>query len=270
MFTTGMDYLCAALAPSLKRSTIAQGLHQERILSIRTKVSVAMAYLGSCKFYLMKPITIFMRITVDSYAKLDTYFALSMGSCFNAVNEVIAAIFNELGYEMRFPWHIEQNREAIKQGFMRRHNVPGVLGAVDGSHIPICKSFQGESDPYYNRKKFMSIVLMAVADSDKRFLWADCRDPGSYHDSHVFKDTAVYYWMSTFGDRYLAKGSEFLIGDSAFALNWFTMKAPDNRSTDYQDHVHSKKACISRAINGSACVLCRIMLIGLCRGAELH
>ena len=41
---------------------------------------------------------------------------------------------------------------------------PQVVGAIDGSHIPILKPIECPSD-YYNRKGFYSVLLKAVVDS---------------------------------------------------------------------------------------------------------
>ena len=36
--------------------------------------------------------------------------------------------------------------------------IPGIIGAIDGSHIPI-KQPPGNSQDFYNRKQFHSIIL---------------------------------------------------------------------------------------------------------------
>jgi len=48
---------------------------------------------------------------------------------------------------------------------------PGVVGAIDGSHIPIKAPTKYPAD-YFNRKHFYSIVLQAVCDHDGKFLLA--------------------------------------------------------------------------------------------------
>src|SRR2546425_503935 len=46
---------------------------------------------------------------------------------------------------------------------------PGVVGAIDGSHIPIKAPTKYPAD-YFNRKHFYSIVLQAVCDHDGKFI----------------------------------------------------------------------------------------------------
>ncbi|XP_046681374.1 uncharacterized protein LOC124368143 [Homalodisca vitripennis] len=75
----------------------------------------------------------------------------------------------------------------IANNFSQRANFPHCTGAVDGKHIRIvhpCNSM------YYNYKGFSSIVLMAVADSQYRFIYV-----GSYgKDSHstIFQNCSLW------------------------------------------------------------------------------
>lgn len=46
-------------------------------------------------------------------------------------------------------------------------NIPQIIGALDGTHIPILPPFEGYRD-YINRKGWPSIVLQGVVDSTLR------------------------------------------------------------------------------------------------------
>lgn len=60
--------------------------------------------------------------------------------------------------------------DAIKTmaGFEKRQGFPKTTGAIDGSHIPITPP-QKQQMSYCNRKKFHSIILQAVCDSNYMF-----------------------------------------------------------------------------------------------------
>ena len=50
---------------------------------------------------------------------------------------------------------------------------------------------------YYNRKGFYSIVLQAVIDSNGKFIDIFVGYPGSTHDSRIFRNSSLYYILSS-------------------------------------------------------------------------
>ena len=61
-------------------------------------------------------------------------------------------------------WPVGENVFNIVKGFKDLKNFPGVIGAIDGSHIPI-KTPTHCPENYINRKSFPSVILQAVCDS---------------------------------------------------------------------------------------------------------
>lgn len=68
------------------------------------------------------------------------------------------------------PASVQETDEAI-QRFSDNNlfNIPQILGAIDGSHIPI-KAPKHNKESYFNRKHFYSVNLQAVVGFDGRFL----------------------------------------------------------------------------------------------------
>lgn len=67
-----------------------------------------------------------------------------------------------LHQEIQFPDNLEQ-RKLMADRFEKRWQFPGVLGAIDGSHIPIKKpTYEGAE--YHNYKGWSSTVLLACCD----------------------------------------------------------------------------------------------------------
>jgi len=74
--------------------------------------------------------------------------------------------------------------------------LPNICGAIDGTHIPLSenpnKSITLVATNFSNRKKFNSIILQGVCDSQKIF-WNVCvGQPGRVHDGGQFKGSILY------------------------------------------------------------------------------
>ena len=62
---------------------------------------------------------------------------------------------------------------------------PQVIGAIDGSHVPILKPVDSASD-YFNRKGFYSIIIQEVVGSLGLFINANIGWLGKVRDAQVF------------------------------------------------------------------------------------
>lgn len=84
--------------------------------------------------------------------------------------------------------------EEIAKGFWHRWNFFLCLGALDGKHV-IMKVPKKSGSMFFNYKGTFSLVLMALADHDYRFIYVDISDYGSNSDGGVWKH-------SSFGKAY--------------------------------------------------------------------
>jgi hypothetical protein len=71
-------------------------------------------------------------------------------------------IFVEHLFPMLVVWPKQEELNAIKLDFMNRGHIPNVVGAVDGTHIPILIPPDCHID-YINRKGYHSLVFQGVA-----------------------------------------------------------------------------------------------------------
>ncbi|XP_041373483.1 putative nuclease HARBI1 [Gigantopelta aegis] len=107
-----------------------------------------------------------------------------------AVREVCQAIIDEyLDEAMTCPTTPEGRRE-ISDQFMEKWNFPHTCGALDGKHVA-CKAPPKSGSVYYNYKGFYSIVLMALVDTDYKFLWADVGSPGASSDAQIYNESEL-------------------------------------------------------------------------------
>ncbi len=104
--------------------------------------------------------------------------------------------------------------------------MPHCLGAIDGKHVSI-KQPPKSGTLYYNYKKFFSIVLLAIADANYKFIFVDIGREGSAGDTQIFNHCNLKRYIEH--DRLRWPGEKpmtndihptpfFLVGDDAFAL----------------------------------------------------
>lgn len=84
---------------------------------------------------------------------------------------------------IRWPTLGRMQRYALQ--FEQIKGIPHVVGAVDGSHIPIIGPTQQAPD-YFNRKGFHSILLQVVVDAQCAIWDYDVGWAGSMHDWSLF------------------------------------------------------------------------------------
>jgi len=78
----------------------------------------------------------------------------------------------------------------IANEFFRKTNFPNCIGAIDGKHIRCMKPI-GSGSNFYNYKKYFSVVLMALADANLKFIAIGKGAYGKEEDSTVFQNSAL-------------------------------------------------------------------------------
>lgn len=144
---------------------------------------------------------------------------------------------------------------AIEEGF--RKKFPRCVGAIDGKHIVIkCPAHSGSE--YYNYKGTYSIVLMALVDSDYRFIFADIGGQGRISDGGIFQNSLLWQKIQTNAlnlppDAPLP-GREMnvpyvFLGDGAFALHKNVMKPfPGNHDMGTNERTFNYRLSSCRVI----------------------
>jgi hypothetical protein len=57
----------------------------------------------------------------------------------------------------------------LKDRFELKHGIPNIVGAIDGTHIPLATPRDDRWKGYINRKHWASIVFQCVVDADGNF-----------------------------------------------------------------------------------------------------
>lgn len=79
----------------------------------------------------------------------------------------------------------------VANKFEKSAHFPMCLGAIDGKHIRI-ENFPNAGAMNFNYKKFYSIVLLAIADADYKFLFVDIGAYGKDCDSSILQGTEFW------------------------------------------------------------------------------
>ena len=208
--------------------------------------------------------------TGNTYKSLQYGFRVSNNAISLFVPETCEAIIDEYSDgHMKCPKTAEEWKEVAGK-FSSLWNFNNCLGAIDGKHIAIRKPKKSGTN-FYNYKGFFSIVLMAFAAADYKFLFVDIGANGSCADSGVFKETNLYKAVM---DEYAGLPDPeplpnddcpvnySFIGDDAFGLRPWLMKPHPSRGLTKQKRIFNyrlSRAC--RVIENAFGILAQRFLI---------
>lgn len=164
-------------------------------------------------------------------------------------NNVIDTIYENL-MDRFIVWPDSNELAAIANNFdnMGTRHFPNVVGAIDGSHIPIEPHVENPQ-AYFNRKKFHSVILQGVCKDDTQFTKINVGWPGRVHDAKVLRHSEI--WER--GDAKCQVGRFHLLGDGAYPLRrWLFAPYRDNGNltraqVNYNKSLSSKRQVIERA-----------------------
>lgn len=74
--------------------------------------------------------------------------------------------------------------------FYNKAGFPGVVGAIDCTHIRITQPSENSQD-YLNRKSYYSINVQAICYFQWKFINIVAKWPGSVHDSWILQQSAI-------------------------------------------------------------------------------
>ncbi|XP_069621976.1 uncharacterized protein [Ranitomeya imitator] len=182
-------------------------------------------------------VTLRFLATGESLSSLHFQFRLGISTISGIVRHTCRALWDCL-HEEYIPHPTMQTWLEVADRFLEVCQFPNCLGAVDGKHIRIVKP-AGSGSQYFNYKKYFSIVLMAIADADYKFVAVDIGAYGRSNDSQVFKLSSMgrHLYGKTFQfppPRPLPQTSDppmpfVCVGDEAFQLSEHLLKPYSSR-----------------------------------------
>ncbi len=183
--------------------------------------------------------------TGDSCHSLMYNFRVAHNTISKVVRDVCQAIIDEYDGEVIAAPTTEAEWLQIADVFCSRWNFHNCLGAMDGKHIAI-KCPRGGGSLYFNYKKFHSIVLMALVDTDYKFIWIDVGANGSASDAQIGLPAAVPLPNDDRSTPF------FIIGNDAFPLRTWLMKPFSRRNMEMDEHIFNYRLSRARRISENA------------------
>ena len=128
--------------------------------------------------------------------------------------------------------------------FYSASRMPGVIGAIDCTHVPIQSPGGDDAEIYRNRKGYFSINVQLVCDHSGYISDAVARWPGSVHDSTIFDHCRLRADLET-GHQH-----GYLVGDGGYACHRYLLTPLANPTTEaekaYNAAQISARNCIER------------------------
>ncbi|XP_028404085.1 uncharacterized protein LOC114526757 [Dendronephthya gigantea] len=116
-------------------------------------------------------------------------FGISVPTTSKCVKNVCKAIKDHLGLKyIKIPAG-DELIDSIKR-FEDELGFPQVLGAVDGTHVPIVQPNEN-SHSFFSFKMKYTLNAQAVCDSSGKFIDVEIRWPGGTHDAKVFANSGI-------------------------------------------------------------------------------
>ncbi|XP_042226263.1 putative nuclease HARBI1 [Homarus americanus] len=147
----------------------------------------------------------------------------SVSKCVRNVSDAVATLAPDY---IKFPF--PEREEEFLQEFASIAGMPGVIGCIDGTHIPIKSPGEPNPELHRCRKNFFSINVIGVCDARMIFSNLVVSWPGSAHDSRIF--TTSRFCESLQAREYRG----LLLGDSGYALHPYLLTPIHNPANEKQ------------------------------------
>lgn len=132
--------------------------------------------------------------------------AQSQSMVSRSLHLVLKELLKLTGKYVKFPT-AAADIAASKSAFMQKFGMPGIVCAIDGTHIAVIQPPAAENGYlFYNRKHHYSLNVLAACNAQQLFVFADANYPGSVHDSAIYQMTGL--------KRRMPLQNAFMLGDS--------------------------------------------------------
>ncbi|KAM4045344.1 uncharacterized protein ACNLHF_009168 [Anomaloglossus baeobatrachus] len=127
--------------------------------------------------------------TGQSFSALHFDFLLGRSTIAVIVRHTCDMIWQHLKDQM-MPQPNREDWLKISKGFKDSVDFPNCIGALDGKHFRVKKP-PNSGSRYFNFHKFFSVVILALVDTEYRFIYADIGAYGSASDARIFRSSRL-------------------------------------------------------------------------------
>ncbi len=190
----------------------------------------------------------------SNFGTLEDIFRISKVTISLIVPEVCQALWDALHEDyIKCPRTPNEWMEKAAR-FQGRWQYPRGLGAIDGKHIQI-QAPGNSGSVFHNYKGTFSIVLLAVADADYKFMYIDIGTEGASNDAGIFDRSNLKDALHS-GELGLPavppddplQVPYHLLADDAFGLSERVMKPYPNKSTEARQKVFNYRFSRGRRV----------------------
>lgn len=148
------------------------------------------------------------------------FFAIGVSTTSGIIRDVVKAVNDELRHEISWP---TGNRLQLTMAQFREFSgLPGVVGAIDGTHFPIRKPNTSPEDYFYFKSGGYTMQCQAVVDRSRKFIDLSVGMPGSTNDARQLRRSMLYHKATTtalFDPNDAVDGfTPYLIGDKGYPI----------------------------------------------------
>uniref|UniRef100_A0A1Y1MXP7 Putative nuclease HARBI1 n=1 Tax=Photinus pyralis TaxID=7054 RepID=A0A1Y1MXP7_PHOPY len=163
------------------------------------------------------------------YITLGDFIGIHKTTAGRIIKRVTQALLTIRGNYIKFPENEEEKRR-VQERFFHVAQFPGVIGAIDCTHVKIQSPGGNNAEVFRNRKGFFSLNVQAISDSRYVIMDIVARWPGSCHDSHIFANSLIKrrFEAGEFGES-------VLLGDSGYPLLNYLMTPIGNPQTPAEE-----------------------------------
>ncbi|KAG8172947.1 hypothetical protein JTE90_024056 [Oedothorax gibbosus] len=205
---TTFDLICEKLGPLYIRNRCVR-----EAVPVGRRLAITLAKLGSS----------------GELRAIANLFGVARSTACTIINHTCKNIAVHFRQRIKFPRG--DDLLEIADSFLGLGGLPGVVGAVDGTHIPI-KAPSSNATEYYCRKGHYSVLLQGVADHKKSFTNVYFGWPGSVHDARVLFNSPLFGKCESrevLDQKVKLPGTDdwvdvYLVGDPAYPLKSWLMK----------------------------------------------